>query len=148
MIKILGISILAVLIIIAVTLVQSSEAATTDPQSISKYIKSKTIKQIPGKTGWYYYMLKVCADDHHLAVTEVILSSDTETIYEGVNGYIIKGKCSFYGAVMKAKNASSLVFKITSTDEAVQKIISSKEGKLDLISLTDVGRYKSILGFY
>lgn len=146
--KLLVISVLAALAVIAATSLHASEAAVTYEQQNSKYVKERIVKPLPGKTGWYYYMLKVCPDDHHLAITEVVLSSDMETIYEGVNSNIIKGKCSFYGAVMKAKNSSTLGYKITTTDEAAQKILNSKQGKLDGTNWTEISRYKFILGFY
>ena len=147
MIKLFTISFLVSLVIIASTSLHATDAATYEQQNF-KYVKEKIIKPLPGKTGWWYYMLKVCADDYHLAITEVVLSSDTEIVHEGVNSVIIKGKCSFYGAVMKAKNGSTLGYKITTTEEATQKILNAKQGKLDGINWSDISRYKFILGFY
>jgi hypothetical protein len=112
-----------------------------------KYVKERTIEQLKGKTGWWKYHLTVCATDHSLAITEVILKSDMETLYQGVNKIIPKGDCSHYGAVMKAKDGKSLGYKITQTHEAVESILAFKQGKPG-VSLSDVSRYRFILNMY
>jgi hypothetical protein len=61
---------------------------------------------------------------------------------------IPKGKCSYYGAVMKAKNGDTLGYRITEMHEATQKIIDSKQGKLSGTSWSEISRYKFVLGFY
>lgn len=146
--KILAVSVVASLLIIVVSSLHYSEAQVYENQASFKYVKERIVEPIPGKTGWWKYLLKVCADDHSLAIAEVILSSDMEKIYQGVNKAIPKGECSFYGAVMKAKNSNTLGYKITQTHEAVQKIIDSKQGKLTNTSWAEISRYKFILGFY
>lgn len=112
-----------------------------------KYVKERTAEPLKGKTGWWKYHLTVCATDHSLAIAEVILKSDMETIYQGVSKIIPKGDCSYYGAVMKARDGKSLGYKITQTHEAVESILAFKQGKPG-VSLNDVSRYRFILNIY
>lgn len=148
MIRLLVVSMFVVLLVIAVASLHNSEAAIYEKQTNFKYVKERIVEPLPGKSGWWKYLLKICADDHSLAIAEVVLSSDTERLYQGVNSAIPKGECTFYGAVMKAKNSNTLGYRITQTNEAVQKIIDSKQGKLNDSSCAEISRYKFILGFY
>ncbi len=148
MIKLVTVSLLAVLVITASTWIHATDAATYEKQADFKYVKERIVKPYPGKSGWWIYHLHVCANDYTLGIAEVVLSSDVETIYQGVNKAIPKGGCSTYGAVMKAKNGSTLGYKITTISEAADKIVASKQGKLDGTSWTEIGRYKFVLGFY
>lgn len=148
MIKLLAISLLVVLVGIASTSLHVIDAATYEKQSDFKYVKDRIVKPYPGKTGWWVYHLRVCADDYSLAIAEVVLISDTETLYQGVNKAIAKGGCSTYGAVMKAKNGNTLGYKITTISEAADKIVASKQGNLGGTNWSEIGRYKFILGFY
>lgn len=148
LIKILGILAVIFSISLIASTYQPSNAATYTPlDSNFKYVKDRIIKPLPGKSLYWHYLLKVCADDHALAITEVILKSDMETIYQGVDKIIPKGKCSHYGAVMKAKDGKTLGYKITQTHEAVEKILAFKQGKPG-ISLEEVSRYRFILNIY
>ncbi|WP_052347702.1 hypothetical protein [Candidatus Nitrosotenuis chungbukensis] len=148
MIKLLGISLMVALVILANTSLHSDAAVTYEKQENSKYVKDRIAEPLKGKSGWWKYILRVCADDHSLGITEVVLSSDIETIYQGVNKVIPKGDCSIYGAVMKAKNGNTLGYKITQSHEAVQKVIDSKQGKITGSSWSEIGRYKFILGYF
>jgi len=136
-----------VLVVMAGTFVHI-DAATYEKQADSKYVKEKIVKPYPGKSGWWIYIIKVCASDHSLGIAEVILSSDMGTQYLGVGKSIAKNDCSTYGAVMKAKNGSTLGYKITTTSEAAEKIVASKQGKRDSTNWPEVNRYKFILGYY
>jgi len=137
-----------ILVVMAGTFVHITDAAPYGKQADYKYVKEKIVKPYPGKTGWWIYHLWVCADEYNLAITEVVLSSDTETLYLGVHKSIPKDKCSSYGAVMKAKNSNTLGYKITTTPEAAEKIVASKQGKLYGIDWPEISRYKFILGYY
>ena len=136
-----------VLVVMAGTFVHI-DAATYEKQADSKYVKEKIVKPYPGKSGWWIYIIKVCASDHSLGIAEVILSSDMGTQYLGVGKSIAKNDCSTYGAVMKAKSGSTLGYKITTTSEAAEKIVASKQGKRDSTNWPEVNRYKFILGYY
>lgn len=148
MIKLIVVLLFSGLVITASTWIHATDAATYEKQADFKYVKERIVKPYPGKSGWWIYHLHVCADDYSLGIAEVVLSSDTETIYQGVNKAISKGHCSVYGAVMKAKNGNTLGYKVTTISEAADKIVASKQGKLDGSSWSEVGRYKFILGFY
>ena len=139
---------LAVLVVSAGTFVHISDAAPYEKQADFKYVKEKIVKPYPGKNGWWIYYLWVCADDYHLGIAEVVLSSDVETLYLGVHKSIPKDHCSSYGAVMKAKNGNTLGYKITTSSEAADKIIASKQGKRTGIDWNEITRYKFILGYY
>lgn len=148
LIKILGILAIILSVSLIASTYQPSVAAPYTPlDSNFKYVKERIIKPIPGKSLYWSYLLKVCADDHSLAITEIILKSDMETLYQGVNKIIPKGKCSHYGAVMKAKDSKTLGYKITQTHEAVEKLLAYKQGKPG-ISLEEVSRYRFILNIY
>ena len=148
MINLLAISVLVALVVISGTSLHATDAATYEKQSDFKYVKERIVKPYPGKSGWWIYHLHVCADDYSLGIAEVVLSSDTETLYQGVNKAIAKGDCSTYGAVMRAKSGSTLGYRITTISEATDKIVASKYSKLDNASWSEIGRYKFILGFY
>lgn len=148
MLKILGITLLVASVMIAGTYSHSGAAVDYDKQENFKYVKEKIVKPYPGKSGWWVYHVWICASDYNLGIAEVVLSSDTEKIYQGVNKAIPKGECSTYGAVMKAKNGNTLGYKITTISDAAEKIVKSKQGKLDGTNWNEIGRYKFILGFY
>lgn len=136
------------LLVMAGTFVHTDAAPTPyEKQADSKYVKEKIVKPYPGKSGWWIYILKVCADAHNIGITEVMLSSDVETKYLGVNKSIPKNGCSTYGAVMKANNGNTLGYKITTASEAAEKIAASKQGR-DSINWPEVNRYKFIHGYY
>lgn len=147
MLKLIVVCLLAVSVIAASTWLHAS-AITYEKQTDFQYVKERIVKPYPGKSGWWVYHLWVCASDYNLGIAEVVLSSDTEVLYQGVNKAISKGDCSTYGAVMKAKNPFTLGYKITTISEATEKIVASKQGKLSGSSWSEIGRYKFILGFY
>jgi len=129
-------------------LYQPSEAATYQPlDSDFKYVEKRIAEPLKGRSGYWVYHLKVCATDHSLAIAEVVLKSDMEIIYQGVNKIIPKGDCSYYGAVMKAKDGKTLGYKITQKHEAVEQILAYKQGKPS-VSLSEISRYRFILNVY
>ena len=146
--KLLGILLMSLLVMAGTFVHTDAAPAPYEKQADSKYVKEKIVKPYPGKSGWWIYILKVCADTHNLGITEVMLSSDMETKYLGVNKSIPKNDCSTYGAVMKAKNGNALGYKITTSSEAAEKIVAAKQGKRDSINWPEVNRYKFILGYY
>jgi len=93
---------------------QNSEAAppTTSYSgsdgSVSKYMSKYVVKQYKQGSQYWSYIVQVCATDYPLAVATVDLKSDVEKISLGVNNVIPLGKCSYYGAVMKANDGKTL----------------------------------------
>lgn len=95
---------------------QSGSAVQYEPDD--EYITKVKVEPYKGKQDLWVYIVKVCAEDKSLRVVEVILKSDMAEIHEGVNKSIPKGKCSFYGAVMKAKDGSTLGAELVEDHEA------------------------------
>lgn len=125
-----------------------TDAATYQPlDSNYKYLKYRSATPLPGHNGWWNYMLVICATDYSIPITEVVLQSDIQTVYLGVNKVIPKGDCSYYGAVMRASDGKTLGYKVTETPEAVDKLLALKSGKSG-ISAQEINRYRFILGFY
>ncbi len=103
---------------------QSGSAVQYEPDD--EYITKVKVEPYKGKKDLWVYTVKVCAEDKRLRVVEVILKSDMAEIREGVNKSIPKGKCSFYGAVMKAKDGSTLGAELVEDHEARDKISQLK----------------------
>ena len=103
---------------------QSGSAVQYEPDD--EYITKVKVEPYKGKQDLWVYIVKVCAEDKSLRVVEVILKSDMAEIREGVNKSIPKGKCSFYGAVMKAKDGSTLGAELVEDHEARDKISQLK----------------------
>ncbi|WKT57888.1 hypothetical protein QVH35_11460 [Candidatus Nitrosotenuis chungbukensis] len=61
------------LVILANTSLHSDAAVTYEKQENSKYVKDRIAEPLKGKSGWWKYILRVCADDHSLGITEVVL---------------------------------------------------------------------------
>jgi hypothetical protein len=108
----------------------------------SPYVVKKIIKQqLPGKTLWWNHGVQICTKDRFLGITEVIFRSDIETIHEGMNSEIAEGKCQYYGTVMKAKNGTSLKYRIVTNEEAFHKINEAKKGNLEGTSWDEIRRW-------
>ena len=102
---------------------QSSEAASYvgHDGSVSEYLEKVTVKPYANKKNYWSYIVKACADEHNLGVAGIILKSDTEQIVLGVGKSIKKGNCSYYGAVMQAKDGKTLGAELIQTHEALAK---------------------------
>lgn len=96
---------------------QNSEAAPSTSNttsysgndgSVDKYMTKLVVQPYKKGSQYWSYIVKVCATDYPLAVATVDLKSDMEKVSLGVNNVIAKGKCSFYGAVMKANDGKTL----------------------------------------
>jgi hypothetical protein len=103
---------------------QSSDAVSYSGHdgSVSKYLEKVTVKQYANKKDYWVYEVKACAKTHNLAIAEVILKSDIDKQVLGVNKVILKGKCSHYGAVMKAKDGNTLGAELVQKHQAVEKM--------------------------
>ena len=104
--------------------IQSTEAASYygHDGSVSEYLEKTVVKPYPGKKDTWTYIVKACATTHNLGVAGVILKSDIDQQVLGVNKSIAKGKCTFYGAVMKAKDGKTLGAELILTSQAVEKM--------------------------
>jgi len=110
---------------------QNSEAAlsasntvsyTSSDGSVDKYMTKLVVQPYKKGSQYWSYIVKVCATDYPLAVATVELKSDMEKVLLGVNSVIAKGKCSFYGAVMKANDGKTLGATMLLKGDAVNEI--------------------------
>lgn len=89
--------------------------------SVEEYITKTKVEPYKGKKDLWTYLVKVCATDHNLGIAAITLKSDMTEIVQNVNKSISKGNCSHYGAVMKAKDGSTLGAELIERHEALQK---------------------------
>jgi hypothetical protein len=89
--------------------------------SLDKYLSKSEVKKMKGKGDLWAYIVKACATDRHLAVAGIILKSDIDSRVLGVNKNIRMGDCSYYGAVMNAKDSKTLGADLIEKHEAVEK---------------------------
>ena len=106
------------------TVTQSSEAIPYygHDGSVSEYLEKIVVKPYSGKKDTWTYIVKACATSHNLGIAGVVLKSDIDQQVLGVNKSIVKGKCSFYGAVMKAKDGKTLGAELILTHQAIEKM--------------------------
>jgi len=118
----------SLLSILVLTIVFSS-VQYTDAQSyyghdgsVDEYLEKIVVKPYPGKKDYWTYVVKACAKSHNIAIAEVILKSDIDKKILGVNKSIVKGQCSTYGAVMKAKDGRTLGADLIEKYEALEQM--------------------------
>lgn len=91
--------------------------------SVDKYLEKVQVKKLK-KGDFWSYIVRACATDYTLGVAQIILKSDSEQVNLGVNKNIPKGKCSAFGAVMKAKDGSTLGAELIEKHEAIDRMQS------------------------
>ncbi len=111
------------------SIIPASNAATYygHDGSLDEYLEKVKVKKLKKGDLWVY-IVRACATDHTLGVSSVILKSDSDTQVLGVNKNIPFGKCSSYGAVMKAKDGNTLGAELIEKHEALtefQKVLES-----------------------
>jgi len=106
------------------TSVQATEAISYygHDGSVSEYLEKSVVKPYPGKKDTWTYIVKACATTHNLGIAGVILKSDIDKQVLGVNKSLAKGKCAFYGSVMKAKDGKTLGAELILTSQSVEKM--------------------------
>jgi len=106
------------------TSVQATEAISYygHDGSVSEYLEKSVVKPYPGKKDTWTYIVKACATTHNLGIAGVILKSDIDKQVLGVNKSLAKGKCTFYGSVMKAKDGKTLGAELILTSQSVEKM--------------------------
>jgi hypothetical protein len=90
--------------------------------SLDNYLSKAKVEKYKGKKDLWVYIVKACATDRTLAVGGVILKSDIDSRVLHVDKNIGKGKCSYYGAVMNAKDGNTLGAELIEKHEAVAKM--------------------------
>jgi hypothetical protein len=121
--------------------------------SIDKYMEKVKVQPYKGKKDLWVYIVKACATDHSIGVAGVILKSDIDQKSLGVNKNIAKGQCSYYGAVMKAKDGNTLGAELIQKHQALEKVSSLKnsiDGDLSRKQIQslmkEISYYRNILG--
>jgi hypothetical protein len=94
--------------------------------SVDKSMSKHQVEQLKGKKDWWYYSVKVCANDYTMGVAGVVLKSDIDKQVLGVNKNIPKGECRVYGAVMKAKDGKTLGGDLIEKHEAMKRMLDLK----------------------
>jgi hypothetical protein len=94
--------------------------------SVEKNMSKYKTEQLKGKKDWWYYAVKVCANEYTMGIAGVVLKSDMDKQVLGVNKNIPKGECRVYGAVMKAKDGKTLGGELIEKHEAIQRMLDLK----------------------
>jgi hypothetical protein len=118
-------------------------ASTKEKQNLPYTVKEVVKEPLRGKTNWWNHGIQICTKDH-LSLTEVMFSSDVEIVHEGMNSFVIEGKCKYFGTVMKAKDGNTLKYRIVTNDEAFQKINEAKKGNLTGTNWDEIRRWMII----
>ena len=134
---------------------QSSDAApisyTKHDGSVDQYMTKKVVKQYADKPNWWVYIVEICATDKRLAITEVTLKSDIDERNLGGNKSIKIGDCVRYGAVMKAKDSSTLGATMLEKHEAIERMQDLIEGNnknMSKAEKSELSRLQFITGVY
>jgi len=128
---------------------QQGNAIEYHDGSLDEYMTK--VKVEPMRGNLWSYIVKVCPDDENIRVAEVILKSDIEEIRLGVNKVVGQGKCGYYGAVMKAKDGSTLGAELIEDHEAREKIlqleseIPNLSGRQSAAANKEIIHYKFVL---
>lgn len=121
--------------------------------SLDKYLSKTEVKKLKGKGDLWAYIVKACATDRHLAIAGVILKSDIDSRILGVNKNIRMGDCSYYGAVMNAKDGKTLGAELIEKHEAVEKSQQLLKGFSSMTksqkqkAMTEYFQLQTMLGF-
>ena len=115
--------------------------------SVDEHLTKIKVEPYKGKPGLWVYIVQVCATDHNLAVASVILKSDIAQKDLGVNKSITKGNCSNYGAVMKAKDGSTLGAELVERHEALQKFNDALNSESKISKSEQQKRQKEITSY-
>lgn len=94
--------------------------------SVDKSMSKHKVEQLKGKKDWWYYSVKVCANDYTMGIAGVVLKSDMDKQVLGVNKNIPKGECRVYGAIMKAKDGKTLGGDLIEKHEAIKRMLDLK----------------------
>jgi len=89
-----------------------------------KYLTKVKVEKIKAGSLWAY-IVKACATERHMAIAAVILKSDIDERLLGVNKILPKGHCTYYGAVMNAKDSKTLGADLIEKHEALEKLQNS-----------------------
>lgn len=105
---------------------QPSDAQTSSSTYgyVDNYLTKVKVEKMKHGSLWAY-IVKACATDRHLAIAAVVLKSDIDEKFLGVNKNLRKGDCTYYGAVMNAKDGKTLGAELIEKHEALEKLQKS-----------------------
>ena len=155
--QLVGVSLASILVLLIVTFssTQSTEAASSSSYyghdgSVDEYMTKKIIRPYDKPNQWLY-MVEICATDRPLSVSSVTLKSDMDEKYSSGFKTIRAGDCTVAGAVMKAKDSSTLGASMLEKQEAIQRIHEIVEGdnkNMSKAEKSELSRLQFITGIY
>ena len=119
--------------------------------SVDQYIIKKVVKPYADKPNWWVYIVEICATDRNLSVSTVTLKSDIDEKHSSGFKTIKRGDCTVAGAVMKAKDSSSLGATMLEKHEAIQRMQELIEGdnrNMSKAEKSELSRLQSVTGVY
>ena len=119
--------------------------------SVDDNLTKIKVEPYKGKKDYWVYMVEACATDNHLAISIITLKSDIDEKVLGVNKTIKKEDCAHYGAVMKAKDSTTLGASMLERYEAIermQEIIDGDSRHLSKTEKSELSRLQFVTGMY
>lgn len=112
---------------------------------------TKTVKSYAGKPNWWVYTVEICATDRNLSIATVTLKSDMDEKHSSGFKTVKRGDCTVAGAVMKAKDSSTLGATMLEKHEAVQRmqeLIDGDNKNMSQKEKSELSRLQSVTGVY
>jgi hypothetical protein len=119
--------------------------------SVDEHMTKKTVKSYAGKPNWWVYTVEICATDRNLSISTVTLKSDIDEKQSSGFKTIKPGDCTVAGAVMKAKDSSTLGATMLEKHEAVQRmqeLIDGDNKNMSQKEKSELSRLQSVTGVY
>ncbi len=119
--------------------------------SVDEHMTKKTVKPYAGKPNWWVYTVEICATDRNLSVSTVTLKSDIDEKHSSGFKTIKRGDCTVAGAVMKAKDSSTLGATMLEKHEAIQRMQELIEGdnkNMSKAEKSELSRLQFVTGVY
>ena len=119
--------------------------------SVDQHITKKVVKPYADKPNWWVYIVEICATDRNLSVSTVTLKSDIDEKHSSGFKTIKRGDCTVAGAVMKAKDSSTLGATMLEKHEAIQRmqeLIDGDNKNMSKAEKSELSRLQSVTGVY
>ena len=119
--------------------------------SVDEYMTKKTVKPYAGKSNLWVYTVEICATDRNLSISTVTLKSDIDEKHSSGFKTIKRGDCTVAGAVMKAKDSSTLGATMLEKHEAIQRmqeLIDGDNKNMSKAEKSELSRLQSVTGVY
>ena len=119
--------------------------------SVDEHMTKKTVKPYAGKSNLWVYTVEICATDRNLSISTVTLKSDIDEKHSSGFKTIKRGDCTVAGAVMKAKDSSTLGATMLEKHEAIQRmqeLIDGENKNMSKAEKSELSRLQSVTGVY